>query len=122
MTLLLPQRNAVISQCGRYRYVLTRQGGTGERSAAFILLNPSTADATTDDPTIRRCIGFSRLWGCGRIAVLNLFAFRATQPGDLKRVADPVGPENKTWFGRSLDDIDGPVVCGWGIHGTHRNQ
>lgn len=121
---LLPlEQNAVISTCGRYRYLLMRQVGPGPRTATFIMLNPSTADATNDDPTIRRCIGFARQWGCGRLAVLNLFGFRATDPADLKRAADPVGPENKDWFDRTLRaDHDGPVVCAWGVHGDHMGQ
>ena len=121
---LLPlEDNAVISACGRYRYLLTRQVGPGPRTATFIMLNPSTADATNDDPTIRRCIGFARQWGCGRLAVLNLFAFRATEPADLKRAEEPVGPENRAWFERTLlGTPDGPVVCGWGVHGEHMGQ
>ena len=116
--------SAVISACGRYRYVLTRRVGPGERKAAFIMLNPSTADASIDDPTIRRCIGFARQWGCGRLVVLNLFAFRATSPADLKRAPDPVGPENKAWFGQIQNGHkDGDlVICGWGVHGVHRGQ
>lgn len=115
--------NAVISACGSYRYVLTRHVGPGKRSAVFIMLNPSTADASNDDPTIRRCIGFARQWGCRRLAVLNLFAFRATHPADLKRTPEPVGPENRAWFERTLvAQADGPVVCGWGVHDVHRSQ
>src|SRR3954454_15761859 len=101
LTLSLEQ-NAVISACGRYRYLLSRQVGPGLRTATFIMLNPSTADATNDDPTIRRCIGFARQWGCGRLAVLNLFAVRATDPAEMKRADDPVGPENRDWFDRHL--------------------
>jgi hypothetical protein len=121
LTLLPHAHYAVISACGRYRYALTRRVGPGEQRATFIMLNPSTADAAKDDPTIRRCIGFARQWGCGQLLVLNLFAFRATDPADLKRAPDPVGPDNKAWFDRTLTD-DGPVVCGWGVHGTHRGQ
>ena len=118
------EQNAVISACGRYRYLLTRQVGPGLRTAVFVMLNPSTADATNDDPTIRRCIGFAQRWGCVRLAVLNLFAFRATDPADLKRAEEPIGPENRAWFERTLiDDLAiGPVVCGWGVHGEHRGQ
>jgi hypothetical protein len=116
-------QNAVISTCGRYRYLLTRQVGPGLRTATFIMLNPSTADATKDDPTIRRCIGYARQWGCGRLAVLNLFAFRATDPADLKRAVEPVGSENRAWFDRKLRaGHDGPVVCAWGVHGEHLGQ
>jgi hypothetical protein len=117
------EQNAVISACGRYRYLLTRQVGPGPRTATFIMLNPSTADATSDDPTIRRCIGFASRWGCGRLAVLNLFAVRATHPADMKRADDPVGPENWDWFDRTIaggpDDL---VVCAWGVHGEHMDQ
>src|SRR5262249_54294569 len=92
------ENNAVISDCGKYRYVLTRQTGAEVRSATFVMLNPSTADATLDDPTIRKCIGFAKNWRCGRLVVLNLFAFRATDPEVMKAEADAVGPENKSWF------------------------
>jgi len=119
---LPPERNAVISTCGRYRYLLTRQVGPGLQTATFIMLNPSTADATSDDPTIRRCIGFARRWGCGQLAVLNLFAVRATDPADMKRADDPVGPENRDWFDRTLLAPEGPVVCAWGVHGEYRGQ
>jgi hypothetical protein len=118
--------NAVFSRCGRYRYVLTRQLGSGTKTATFIMLNPSTADATHDDPTIRRCMGFARHWWCGRLIVLNLFAFRATFPQDLKHAPDPVGPRNKVWVKRTLSAIPvedrEAVVCGWGVHGSHRQQ
>ena len=115
--------NAVISSCGQYRYLLTRQVGPGSRTATFIMLNPSAADATNDDPTIRRCIGFARQWGRGRLAVLNLFAVRATDPADMKRAVDPVGLENRDWFDQMLSSPDaGPVICAWGVHGEHRGQ
>lgn len=124
------EQNAVISACGKYRYVLTRQVGPSNRTATFIMLNPSTADASQDDPTIRRCIGFARQWGCGRLLVLNLFAVRATDPEDMRRANDPVGPKNKDWVGRKLRDLGkygssfelGPVVCGWGVHGEYMEQ
>jgi hypothetical protein len=117
---------AVISDCGRYRYVLTRRVGSGARIATFILLNPSTADGTRDDPTIRRCIGFTRAWDCGQLVVLNLFALRSPSPAVLKRAEAPAGSENRKWFeqvlaGRPRRGL-GPIVCGWGTHGEHRDQ
>jgi hypothetical protein len=115
--------NAVISGCGRYRYLLTRLVGPGSITATFIMLNPSTADATIDDPTIRRCIGFARRWDCGRLAVLNLFALRTTYPADLNRTDDPVGPRNEECFDRTLKAAGaGPVVCAWGVHGAYLGQ
>jgi hypothetical protein len=114
---------AVISACGRYRYVLTRRLGAGRRAAAFVMLNPSTAYAARDDPTIRRCLGFARQWACGRLVVLNLFAWRTADPADLKRAADPVGPENRVWFNRILGRLSETVViCAWGVHGGHHDQ
>lgn len=73
---------------------------------------------------IRRCIGFARRWVCGRLVVLDLFAFRTTEPADLRQVEEPVGPKNRAWFDRVLvDDLCvGPVVCGWGVHGAHKEQ
>jgi hypothetical protein len=115
-------RSAVLSDCKTYRYALWRQFGESERCAAFIMLNPSTADAETDDPTIRRCVDFAASWGCGRLLVLNLFAVRATSPKDMKAHTAPVGPENKSWFERLLPKHDGPVICAWGGHGGHRSQ
>jgi hypothetical protein len=114
---------AVISPDGRYRYLLTRRVGPGRKTATFIMLNPSTANATVDDPTIRKCIGFSRRWRCGVLRVVNLFAFRATEPRVLKMAVDPVGPENLRWILRSVRSRGRmTVVCAWGVHGEHRGQ
>jgi len=117
---------AVISACGKYRYLLTRPVSRRPQAVTFILLNPSTADATRDDPTIRRCIGFAQRWGCGQLVVLNLFGVRATDPADLKRAADPVGPKDEAWFARvsrkKAHGGDWLVVCGWGVHGSHLGQ
>jgi hypothetical protein len=85
------------------------------------MLNPSTADAERDDPTIRRCVAFSRLWGCGKLQVVNLFAFRATNPRDLRLAEDPVGPENSRYVKEAVEAA-GPVVCAWGVHGGHLDQ
>lgn len=82
---------AVISECGRYRYALTRGC---EPRLAFIMLNPSTADADRDDPTIRRCMNFARREGAAGIEVMNLYALRATDPSELWKNEDRIGPEN----------------------------
>ncbi|TVQ33793.1 MAG: DUF1643 domain-containing protein [Wenzhouxiangella sp.] len=83
----------------------------------FIGLNPSTADARNNDPTIRRCIGFARDWGYGGLVVTNLFAFRATYPTDLKAASDPVGPRNDAWIRRMAGQVD-TIVAAWGNHGA----
>jgi hypothetical protein len=93
VTDLFPRGDAVISPCGRYRYRLERRFDHGPKVTTFIMLNPSTADAEHDDQTIRRCLGFARAWRCSKLVVVNLFAWRATAPAELKGVEDPVGPE-----------------------------
>lgn len=80
------------------------------------MLNPSTADATQDDPTIRRCIGFARDWGYGSLKVVNLFAFRATDPSILEGAADPIGPENDRHLVETCQQAD-LVVAAWGNYG-----
>lgn len=113
--------SAVISDCGRYRYRLERRPGDWGKQATFIMLNPSTADAENDDPTIRRCIGFARSWNCGTLVVVNLFAYRATKPGIMKMTADPVGPDNDRHIriaAQQAREFGGPVVCAWGTHGS----
>lgn len=110
---------AVLSPDGTYRYQLSRRWGTGGR-VAWIMLNPSTADAVADDPTVRRCVGFARRWGFDGIDVVNLFALRATDPAELDRHPDPVGPDNLRWVRRALAaDL---VVAGWGAQVAARRH
>lgn len=125
MTDLISRGSAILSPCGLYRYRLSRHVTASDRAATFIMLNPSTADADNDDPTIRRCIGFVRAWGCGRLLVTNLFAFRATKPADMLASADPVGPDNdRAILDAALDAAlsGGPVICAWGAHGKHKSR
>ena len=104
---------AVFSRDGRYRYRLWRRWKRSLPVVAFVMLNPSTADAQRDDPTIRRCIGFARRWGCGGIEVVNLFALRATDPRRLRYTRDPVGPENVAHLARAAGRAS-LVVAAWG--------
>jgi len=83
----------------------------------FVMLNPSTADAEQDDPTIRRCAGFARAWGFGGMTVVNLFAFRATDPARLRRARDPVGRDNDHHIATAARGA-GMVVLAWGVHGA----
>lgn len=112
------RKDAVISPCGTYRYRLTREWDESKPTVAFVMLNPSTADAEVDDPTIRRVIGFARSWGFGRVWVYNLFALRSTDPDHILRHPDPVGPENDAHLQAIPADI--PVVAAWGMH--HRGH
>lgn len=114
-------RTAAISSCGQYRYRLDRAWDASLPVATFIMLNPSTADGETDDPTIRRCLGYARAWGCGALAVVNLYAFRATDPRDLMTADDPVGPDNDRYLtaaAKSATMSDGIVIAAWGTHAT----
>lgn len=117
---LLTKSDAILSDCGQYRYVLRRSWGDGP-DCNFIMLNPSTADATEDDPTIRRCIGFAKMWGYGRLTVTNIFAFRATDPKDMKAANDPVGADNKTYIRIAAENAE-ICVCAWGAHGSFCGQ
>lgn len=117
--------SAVLSDCGRYRYALERAWepapGAARRSALFVLLNPSTADASRDDPTLRRCLAFARAAGCSRLLVCNLFALRATDPAALRTAADPIGPDADAWLARSAAQAE-LIVAGWGAHAAHHPE
>lgn len=112
MSDLFNMSGAKFSECGKYRYVLWRKWDEDKPLIAFIGLNPSTANATTDDPTIRRVVGFAKLWGFGGVCMLNLFAIVSPDPKVLTTVKDPVG-DNDQWlsmFGSLVDT----VVFAWG--------
>ena len=113
---------ATFSPCRNYRYSLWREWGADSLGyAMFIGLNPSTADETRDDPTVRRCINFAKDWGFGALCMTNLFAFRATDPTVMKVQSDPNGPDNNATLKKLATDA-GVVVAAWGTHGTHRGR
>jgi hypothetical protein len=99
-----------------YRYRLWRTWGDGPL-LGWIMLNPSQADRHLDDPTLRRCVGFAQQWGYGGLEVVNLFAYRASQPGVLRQVVDPIGPQNDRYL-RGLPDRVDAIVCAWGNGGA----
>lgn len=107
-----PPSSAIISDCGQYRYRLERQC-IGGGQTTIIMVNPSTADATENDATIRKLMGFGNRYEWGRIVVGNLFAFRATDVRELKNVRDPVGPDNDGHLLDMLREAD-RVVVAWG--------
>lgn len=109
---------AVYSDCERYRYLLTRIWAPEGRRALFIMLNPSTATETQNDPTVERCERRARTLGFGGFRVCNIFAFRATDPQVMRRELDPVGAGNDTAIIESLPWAD-QVICAWGAHGAH---
>lgn len=117
-------KGADISECGTYRYRLWRFWSDGPK-VTWIMLNPSTADAEVDDPTIRRCVGFTTLWAenrggyceLGGIDVVNLYALRATYPKELDAHPDPIGPENNHHV-RSAMDESTLCIAAWGCRKT----
>jgi len=113
------QNGATFSPDRLYRYDLWRTWIGGEGYAMFVGLNPSTADETQDDPTIRRCIAFAKAWGYAGLCMTNLFAFRAKDPEEMKRAPDPVGVDNDPTLWDRAGDA-GVVVAAWGVHGAYR--
>lgn len=113
--------SALMSQCGRFRYVLTREWDDYLPTVAFVMLNPSTADAVTDDPTIRKCIGFATRLGFGGLAVVNLYAYRATKPADLRAAGWPVGPENDHFIAGVCRESS-MVICAWGSNAARNTR
>lgn len=108
-----PTKTAVISDCGKYRYELTRRWGSGE-AVCFIGLNPSTADANIDDPTIRRCVNYAKSWGYSELIMVNVFAWRATDPKDMLEAGkDAVGPDNIQYIDRAIRRSS-MAVAAWG--------
>lgn len=109
---------AVYSDCERYRYSLTRVWDPGGRRALFVMLNPSTATEVQNDPTVERCERRARALGFGAFQVTNIFAWRDTDPRNMRAAQDPVGPANDAAI------LDGAawadqIIAAWGTHGAH---
>jgi len=107
------KKEAIISEDGKYRYKLSRIWDDDKPIVLFIMLNPSTADAHVDDPTIRRLINFAKSWDYGGIFVGNLYAFRSTNPKMLKHIDDPIGKDNIQHI-QELIGLSNKVVYAWG--------
>ena len=112
-------KSAILSEENTYRYSLTRTWDINKPICCFIGLNPSTADANEDDPTIRRCVNFANQWGYGELIMINLFAFRATNPNEMKAViGSAIGPKNNNFIKCATDDAD-LIIAAWGNHGSY---
>lgn len=107
---------ARLSSCERYRYALGRIWDRKLDAVMFVGLNPSTADQTNDDPTVRRCVQFASGWGFGSVILTNLFGYRSKDPRDLCEIDDPVGPENDDWLAYYANKAE-LVVVAWGARG-----
>lgn len=113
--------SAEFSKCDLYRYTLSRIWNPKLLVLVFILLNPSTATHELNDPTITRCIERAQRMGYGGVSVLNLFAWRATDPNDMKAAGEPIGMYNDQVI-LEVASGAGMVICGWGKHGAHKQR
>ncbi len=109
-------KDATIDSTGEYRYILKREWNPNLKTVVFVMLNPSTADANIDDRTIEKCIKFAKSWGYGSLEVVNLFAYRSTDPKKLRDVGDPVGEENDNYLLEAVNRADKAVLA-WGNNG-----
>ena len=108
-------RKAILSPCQQYRYILWRTWSAEPQSPiVFVGLNPSTADGEQDDPTIRRCMSFAKSFGYSSLLMLNIYAFRATNPKALKHALDPVGPDNNYVLNNMY--LKSKTVACWGTN------
>jgi hypothetical protein len=116
------KKDAIIDSTGRYRYWLLREWDIGLPKLAFVMLNPSTADAEIDDNTIKRCISFAQRFGFGSLQVVNLFAFRATDPAKLLMNENVcIGEENDDYILDTCDDVD-LILAAWGVNGSLKSR
>ena len=110
-------KSALFSDNRKYRYILWRTWDSKVGYAMFIGLNPSTADENIDDPTVLRCMGFAKAWGYGSLCMTNLFAYRATNPKDMRKTDYPIGSENDHFL-KSMATSASIVIAAWGINGS----
>lgn len=118
---LFDRRLAIFSPCRKYRYLLESVWDGDAGIVTFVMLNPSTADETNEDPTNTRCRRYVEAWGLGGLRFVNLFAYRAVDPRDMKAAQDPIGPGNDeaivtACLGAKM------IVCAWGSHGQHLSR
>jgi hypothetical protein len=114
-------RSAVLSNCRKYRYSLSRSWDESKPYALFIGLNPSTADENEDDPTIKRCIDYTNRWGYGGLKIVNLFSYRATLPSDLKKAENPIGVDNDIYIKELVKEAAITIVA-WSNDGSYLDR
>lgn len=112
------KNTAILSKCRKYRFALWRTWDDTKPYVMFIGLNPSTADERNDDPTLARCINYAKSWGFGGLCMANLFAYRATNPNDMKSATDPIGSKNNDWLVKLANEA-GLIVAAWGNDGSY---
>ena len=112
---------ATYSDCERYRYALTRTWDAGGKRVLFVMLNPSKATEVQNDPTVERCERRARALGFGAFQVTNIFAWRDTDPFQMRKAKDPIGPDNDAAIFAGVAWAD-QVIAAWGTHGAHMNR
>jgi hypothetical protein len=112
---------AIIDTTEKYRYSLWRIWDDNLPRVTFVMLNPSTADASKDDPTIRRCINFAKDWGFGSLEVVNLFSYRATNPKELFITEEAVGAENDFYIVQAILRSE-KIIVAWGTKGYYLDR
>ena len=112
---------ATYSDCERYRYALTRTWDAGGKRVLFVMLNPSKATEVQNDPTVERCERRTRALGFGAFQVTNIFAWRDTDPFQMRKAKDPIGPDNDAAILAGVAWAD-QVIAAWGTHGAHMNR
>lgn len=115
------QGEAEFDPTGTYRYRLSRCWGGNGGELVVVMLNPSRADASRNDPTLRRCLGLAQGWGYSRLITVNLFAYRTPYPQELLLVSDPVGPANDTYLLAAAAQAD-TLLLAWGNGGRLRQR
>lgn len=108
-------KSAIFSKCRKYRYSLSRIWTKHRPLCLFVCLNPSTANENIDDPTIRRCVNYAKSWLYGGMIMVNLFAYRSTDPKNLLVVDDPIGNENDYYI-KNISDKCVITIAAWGSH------
>lgn len=115
-------KGAILSKNRLYRYVLWRTWDTtSNKTCLFIGLNPSSADESEDDPTLKRCINFAKSWGFGRCVIVNLFAYRTSRPNKLIQIKKPIGYKNNQHIKKQCEKAD-QIIIAWGNKGSHMNR
>ena len=112
---------ATYSDCERYRYALTRTWDAGGKRVLFVMLNPSKATEVQNDATVERCERRARALGFGAFQVTNIFAWRDTDPFQMRKARDPIGPGNDAAILAGVAWAD-QVIAAWGTHGAHMNR
>ena len=115
------KNEAIFDKQKRYRYLLTRNFETGSKTVTFVMLNPSVADETIDDPTIRRCIGFAKKLDANKMQVVNMFAYRTPNVSELKKAKEPIGCDNDLYIENAAKESD-IIILAWGNHGVYMSR